>query len=265
MRQYATVLNTFSESIEFIIDDQRGSGRWVGETQTRTPSETPKFGKVKIHTHELNSEPMISQKMLDDSSIDIEAWLSDKVADEFSLMENTSYVSGDGNEKPKGFTVYKPWASGYERDALEQITSTGTAGQLDKADDIKNLQIALHEIYQPNAIWAMNRKTWGVIITLKDDYGRYLLDPNSFKVGDTKILLGSSVAFFADMQDIANNSLSVAYGDFKTGYAVVDRIGIRVLPDPYTVKPYTIYSTTKRTGGGLINYQSIKLLKTKAS
>ena len=63
------------------------------------------------------------------------------------------------------------------------------------------------------------------------------------------------------MPDIAAASYSVAFGDFRRGYLVVDRAGIRVLRDPYSAKPYVLFYTTKRVGGGVQDYAAIKLLK----
>jgi HK97 family phage major capsid protein len=68
-----------------------------------------------------------------------------------------------------------------------------------------------------------------------------------------------------DMPDIAANSLSVAFGDFGRGYLVVDRAGVRVLRDPYSAKPYVLFYTTKRVGGGVQDFDAIKLLKMAVS
>jgi HK97 family phage major capsid protein len=64
-----------------------------------------------------------------------------------------------------------------------------------------------------------------------------------------------------DMPDIASGSFSVAFGDFRRGYLVVDRQGVRVLRDPFTAKPYVLFYTTKRVGGGVQDFDAIKLLK----
>ena len=68
-----------------------------------------------------------------------------------------------------------------------------------------------------------------------------------------------------DMPDITPKSLSIAFGDFRRGYLIVDRVGVRVLRDPYSAKPYVLFYTTKRVGGGVQNYDAIKLLKFAAS
>jgi HK97 family phage major capsid protein len=67
------------------------------------------------------------------------------------------------------------------------------------------------------------------------------------------------------MPDAAANSMSVAFGDFGRGYLVVERTGVRMLRDPFTAKPYVLFYTTKRVGGGVQNFEAIKLLKMAAS
>jgi HK97 family phage major capsid protein len=64
-----------------------------------------------------------------------------------------------------------------------------------------------------------------------------------------------------DMPDVAANSLSIGFGDFRRGYLIVDRQGVRVLRDPYSAKPYILFYTTKRVGGGVQDFDAIKVLK----
>ena len=73
--------------------------------------------------------------------------------------------------------------------------------------------------------------------------------------------MGFPVAECEDMPDIANNANAIAFGDFRRGYLIVDRIGIRVLRDPYSSKPYVLFYTTKRVGGGIQDFAALKLLK----
>ena len=63
------------------------------------------------------------------------------------------------------------------------------------------------------------------------------------------------------MPDIAANATPIAFGNWKRGYTIVDRIGTRVLRDPYTNKPFVSFYTTKRVGGMLTDSQAIKLMK----
>lgn len=260
MRNYASIQTTNSDSVELIIDDEEaGSGGWVGETEERDSTSTPKTGKITIPIHEQYAEPKATQKMLDDVGFDIESWLAGKVQRRMSRQENRAFVVGDGSQKPRGFLVYPNWSSPgvYQRQALERINS-GSNGEF-TADTVKLLQNSLIEEYQSSAIFALQRSSWQKIITLKDNDGNYLLDPRSMKVGDTMTLLGKPVVFMHDMQAAATGALAMAYGDFSVGYTVIDRLGFRVIRDNVTNKPNVKYYTTKRTGGDVTNYESIKL------
>lgn len=266
VRQYANIETINSDSLETMIDDNEAdSGGWVGETDSRPTTGTPKVGKLVIYAHELFAQPKATQKMIDDSSFNIEGWLQKKVSNRFSRDENTAFVVGNGSKKPRGFLDYPAWTTPgtYERGAIEQRISTTISDF--ESDDCKNLQNDLPEFYQPKAAWFMKRTTFGAVVLKKDGEDRYLLDPNSFKTGDTKILLGSQVVFMHDFPVIANDALIMAYGDLSTAYTIVDRIGIRVVRDIYTDKPYILYYTTKRVGGDVTSYDALKILKVKAS
>lgn len=266
MRSIANIETTSGDVMEFIIDDdEAASGGWVGEVEARTgPTDTPQIGKLTIPAHEQFSEPKATQKMLDDAGFDIEAWLSRKVSDKMIRVENTAFVNGDAAQKPQGFLVLPAWASAgvYERFKLEQVDS-GSNG-LFVADTIKLLQTSLIEEYQTRAVWTVKRIEWQKIITLKDGEGAYLLDPRSLKTGDSLILLGKPVMFFDDMPVAGTGSLSLAYGDFSVGYTILDRIGFRVIRDNVTQKGFIKFYTTKRTGGAVTNFESIKIQKLSA-
>lgn len=265
MRAHANIETTSSDSLEMVIDDDEAtSGGWTGETSTRGETDTPEIGMLVIPAHEQFAQPKATQKMLDDAGFDLESWLGGKVTRKMTRTENTAFVSGDGSQKPRGFLSLSAWsvAGTYERNKLEQINS-GVSAQF-TGDGIKDLQNSLIEDYQANAIFVMKRASFQNIITLKDGTGAYLLDPRSLKAGDTKVLLGKEVVFMHDMQAIAADALAMAYGDFGVGYTIVDRIGFRVLRDAFTSKPFIKFYTTKRTGGDVTNYESIKIQKLAA-
>ena len=74
--------------------------------------------------------------------------------------------------------------------------------------------------------------------------------------------MGFPVVEAEDMPDIAANSLSIAFGDFRRGYLVVDRAGrARAARSLFSAKPYVLFYTTKRVGGGVQDFDAIKLLK----
>ena len=265
IRAVANVITTSTNMVEIVIDDNEStSGGWVSEEGERPGTNTAQVGMLEIATHEQYAEPKISRKMLDDSSINIEAWAANKTDDILRRTENTSFVSGNGVAKPKGFTSYDAWAvaGAYERGKIEQLES-GSNG-LFTANSIKSLQNSLKEPYQSRAVFMVKRASWTGITTLVDGSGAYLLDPRSLKDGDTLRLLGSQVIFADDIAAQATDALAMAYGDFQVGYTIVDRLGIRVLRDPLTDKRYVKYYTTKRVGGAVTNYEAIKLLKLSA-
>lgn len=262
IRNIANMETTSSDSMEFLIDDNEAtSGGWVGENSSRGNTDTPDIGMVTIPAHEQFCQPLATQKMIDDAGFDIEGWLSRKVTAKMSRTENTGFVLGDGSQKPKGFLSYDAWAVAetYERNAIEQIAS-GAAGDF-TADGVKALQNSLIEEYQAGAIFGIKRASWQNIITLKDGAGAYLLDPRSMKIGDDLTLLGKRVLFMNDMPAIATDALAMIYGDFSTGYTIVDRLGFRVIRDDLTDKPRVKFYTTKRTGGAVTNYESLKIQK----
>ena len=106
----------------------------------------------------------------------------------------------------------------------------------------------------------LNRNVQAEIRKFKDADGNYLWQPG-LQAGQPASLLGYPVSESEDMPDIAADSLSIAFADFRHAYLIVDRLGVRVLRDPYTAKPYVLFYTTKRVGGGIQNFEAIKLMK----
>ena len=266
IRPVANIVTTISDIWEIVLDDDEFSSGWVGEVEARPDTLTGEIGLIKIPVHEGYAQPRATQKMLDDAGFDIESWINTKVSRKLGRQENTAFVLGDGSKKPKGFLDYPAWAVAetYERHKVEQYVATGTAGTLDEADDLITLQNSLLEEYQGNAAWGMRRSTFTDVMQLKDTNGRYLIDPQIIKTGTDKILIGSPVIFMSDMPAVAANALAVVIADWSEFYTIVDRLGIRVLRDPYTSKPYVRFYTTKRVGGAVTNYQSGKILKINA-
>lgn len=275
MPELATVRQITGNAIMFPLDDgQMGDITWTGQTTlaSTAATNTPQIGQINMFVNEAQAQVSATQSMLDDMP-DVESWLMDKINDKYYRNLNTAYVAGDGASKPKGFLSYAAWTTPstiagqtavYQRNAVEQVSS-GVADNI-SADGIKCLQASLLEEYQPNAVWIMKRMTWSVVTELKDGVGRYLVNPNTVALqqGLDLMLLGRPVVFGNDMQTIAANSLSIAYGDFKRGYTIVERLGMRILRDPYTSTPLILYKAFRRVDGQVSNFQAIKLLKCAA-
>lgn len=253
IRQLASVVQIQSDAFELMEDlDEAGSG-WVAERGSRSVQNSPQLKKIRIPTFELYSEVQATQKILDDAAFDVEAWIAGKVSDKFSRDEATAFVQGDGLVKPKGFADY---ANGTSFGQIQQVGS-GSSGAF-TADGLFDIQTALKEPYQANAAFLLQRASVGAIRKLKDSQNRYLLEPG-LNGSKTDMLMGKSMFYASDMAAIAGGALALAYGDFKAGYQIVDRIGIRSLRDPYTSKPNVLFYITKRVGGDVKNFEAIKL------
>lgn len=239
---------------------------WVSETDARPQTASAKLAELQFPTMEIYAMPAATASLLDDSAVDVEQWISAEVEAAFAEQESAAFITGDGINKPRGFLNYDSiaedvWAWG----KLGHI-ATGTAGALpadDASDVLIELIYALKSGYRQNANFVMNRKTQSVLRKLKDKDGNYLWQPPA-TVGDKASFMGFGLVEAEDMPDIAADSAAIAFGDFARGYLVVDRTGIRVLRDPYSAKPYVLFYTTKRVGGGIQDFDAIKLLKFSA-
>lgn len=259
MRALASVETIGTDSLEFPIDDGEFGFEWVGETEARSETTTSEVGVQRIDVHEMVAKPRVTQKFLEDASVDVEGWLSNKVAEKFGRGEATAFVSGNGVKKPRGFLTY---ASGTTRGTLERVAS-GAAASL-TFDGLINTVTSLFEPYHANATWLMRRATEGSLLILKDGQGQYLWRP-SLEAGKPSTLLGYPIRQAADMPSVSSGALPVAFGDFRMGYTIVDRLGIRVLRDPYSTKPFVEFYTRARVGGDVTDYQAIKLIVVSAS
>lgn len=275
LRAYARIVTISSDSFEELLDLEEPDATWVGEEAARPATATGKLGKFTVPAHEIYAMPKITQKLLDDSSIDLAGWLINKVGTKFSRQETAAFYTGNGILKPRGFLTYPTAATADATRAwgkLEHVATGSTAGFLDTdvtageypADCLIDVQTSLKGEYRQNAVWMMNRRTAGTVRKFKDADGAYVWT-NSTTAGQPSMLLGHPVILCEDMPDIAENAYPVAFGDFGAGYTIVDRQGDRVLRDPFTAKPHVLFYVYRRVGGDVNNFEAIKLLKVAAS
>lgn len=267
IRQIASVREIGATSFKKPVSLGGGAAGWVGETGGRVETATPALSSIDFPTMELYAMPAASQTLLDDAVVDIEQWLADEVQGEFAAQETDAFVNGDGVNKPRGFLSY-PIAEDSVRTASQiGYVATGAAGDFgaaNPADRILDLIYAPKQAYRANGRFVLNRKTLAAVRKFKDADGNYLWQP-SLSAGSPSTLFGYPVTEVEEAPDIAPNSYSIAFGDFARGYLIVDRQGVRILRDPYSAKPYVLFYTTKRVGGGVQNFDAIKLLKFSAS
>ena len=264
VRAYASVQVISTDALEGYYDNNEVGFGWVSELASRPATTTPAVGAWRIPVHEMYAMPEASQKILDDAEVDMEAWLAEKIADKFVRSENSAFVSANGVGKPRGFLDY-PNGSDLTNSIARH--KTGVAGAFAAAPNGGDVLInALYDLkaeYRANATWFMNRSVTALVRKLKDSDGAYLWQPG-IAAGQPATILGYPVASFEDMPSpvaTVAGTLGIAVGDLRQAYQVVDRMGVRMLRDPYSAKPKVQFYATKRTGGDLLNGEALKLVE----
>lgn len=241
-----------------------GSG-WVGETAARPATGTPTLAQISAHMGEIYANPQATQTSLDDLFFDAEGWLREEVAREFAEQEGAAFLLGDGVNKPKGLLAYTLSTAKDDTRPFGQIqkVATGAAGQFN-GDHLVTLIHTLKRGYRSGASWMMNNMTVARARLLKDGEGNYLWRPG-LEAGAPSTLLGYGIVENEDMPDVAADANAILFGDYRRAYTIVDRIGTRVLRDPYTNKPNVGFYTTKRVGGMLVDSRAVKVLTLSAA
>lgn len=263
IRQIASVREIGANSFRKPVSNGDGAAGWVGETGARVETAAPTLTAIDFPTMELYAMPAASQTLLDDSIVDIEQWLADEVQTEFAVQESAAFVNGDGVSQPKGFLNYPITEDSVKAAGEIGYVATGVDGGFpaaDPSDVLLDLIYTPKQAYRANGRFVLNRSVLAQLRKFKDADGNYLWQPSA-QAGEPARLMGYPVTEAEDMPDIASGSHSIAFGDFKRGYLIVDRVGVRVLRDPYSAKPYVLFYTTKRVGGGVQDFDAVKVLK----
>ncbi len=264
IRAIATVVNVDASSYDVLVDHTEMGAGWATESGTLAETDTSQIDRINIPLHELSALPKASQRLLDDSAFDIEGWLASRIADKFARSEASAFISGDGNEKPKGLLDYPTVANDSWSWGNIGYVATGSDGAIDDGDAIIDLVYAVGAVYRANGTFVMNSKTAGMIRKLKDNDGRFLWS-DGLSAGEPARLLGYPVLVAEDMPDVGSDAFAMAFGDFGAGYTVAERPDLRVLRDPFSAKPHVLFYATKRVGGAVSDFAAIKLLKFAAS
>ena len=255
MRKLATVTTVSGDALELIEDPTEELCGWtedMNEILERTSSSSLSSKKI-INVHELYAQPKATQKMLDDPRVDVEKWLADRLAYAFNTYENKAFIHGDGLSKPRGILTYT------DGDNRLQKIFTNESGKIN-ADSLIHLFFSLKSKYTNNAKFLLSREALQQIRLLKNSNGQYLWQAGLSESTPANIL-GAEFLVSSEMPDVGSGKTPIAFGDFKQGYQIVDRQGIRILRDPYTLKPFVKFYSTKRLGGDVIDSNAIKLLQ----
>jgi HK97 family phage major capsid protein len=267
MREIATVRTVGAGVFRKPVSTAGVASGWVAETAARPETDPATLALLEFPSADLYANPAATQSLLDDAMIDLDEWLAAEVEDAFAAQETQAFVTGDGINKPKGFLSYDIVAEADHDWGEIGYVASGAAGAFaatSPTDRLIDLVYAPKAQYRPNGRFVMNRKTVSAVRKFKDADGNYIWQPAQ-RAGETASLLGYRVTEIETMPDIAADSAAIAFGDFQRGYLIVDRAGVRVLRDPYSAKPYVLFYTTKRVGGGVQNFDAIKVMKFSAT
>ena len=263
MREICTVRTVGSGVFRKPVSTAGVTAGWVAETAARPETDPATLALLEFPAADLYASPAATQSLLDDAMINLDEWLAGEVEDAFAAQETAAFVTGDGTNKPKGFLSYAIVADASQAWGDIGYVASGAAGAFtgsNPADKLIDLAYAPKAQFRPNGRFVMNRKTVSTVRKFKDADGNYIWTPAT-RPGETASLLGYPVTEIETMPDIAANASAIAFGDFQRGYLIIDRAGVRVLRDPYSAKPYVLFYTTKRVGGGVQNFDAIKVMK----
>ena len=268
MRMYASVQSISGRGFTKLYNMGGTNAGWVGETDNRPVTDTSKLRNYSFSFGELYAQPSATQTILDDSEISIEAWLRDEVNFAFANQEGIAFLSGDGQDKPAGLLTFdaageaaRPANKRHPLGAIAE-KSSGAANGI-TPDGLQDLVYDLPADRSNGAAFFGNRQTHAALRKMKDGDGNYLWSA-PFETGQSPTVLGAPLRELSGMPNIAANAIALAYGNMAETYRIFDRVGIRVLRDPYTAKPYVLFYTTKRVGGGLWNPEFMRFLRIAA-
>lgn len=261
MRKLSRVTTINTNALELLVEKGDADVGWVAETAERPETATPELAKLHIAVHQLYAKPRVSQKLLDDSMIDAENWLAEKIAEKFAKVENISFLHGNGEGKPRGLLTYEPTELGKPTWGKIEVVKTGLDNNIDTIDVLVDAYYAMKTEYISGSSWLMPRTIAAKIRKMRDKATNTLLWQQSLTAGEPDKLLGHPVHLCDDMLPLSPKMPAMlAFGNFKAAYQIVDRHMMHVLRDPYSAKPYVEFYTTKRVGGDVVNFEAFKLI-----
>jgi HK97 family phage major capsid protein len=255
IRQFARVMTIGAQEVKFPRRVDSTVAIWTDELDPKT-SSTMTFEQVAIKPHELATYVDVSNQILEDNSYNLEAELSMDLAESFAIAEGQAFINGTGVGQPTGLLTAPGIAS------INSGSATGLATASTQASDI--LITMFHKlpgVHAQNGVWLMNRNTLSEIRKIKNSMGDYLV-LDSVSGPTTSTLLGRPIVEAIDMPDIAANAYPVIFGDLS-GYRIVDRIGMTMLRDPYTLATNGAvrFHARKRLGADLTHPDRLLKLK----
>lgn len=260
----ARVVNIGSAKYERLVKTSGLAGSWVADGETAGETTNPKYSKVEIEAFTAEIEPWVYNETLQDAMLDLEMDLAEEAGIGFAEMIGAALITGNGVGKPRGIAGYSNVAnSAYAWGSVGYIASGKSAAFASVApgDKIIDLQHALPAQYRPGAVFLMNNATLAAARQIKDGSGSFYLWQPDPAAGFGGRFLGSPVEVDDNLAALGAGSISMAYGNFQRAYTVVNRTGTSLIRDAITEKGKTKFNFRRRVGGGISNFEALKLMR----
>ena len=241
IRKIARIETISTDSFEILKDFGEADSGWVHETEQRPATKSPEFRKQRIDIHELYAKPVLTQKLLDDSMIDLEPWILQKIAEKMARAENEAFLRGDGSGKPKGLLAYRGDLKTIKGNTVETFIEAS---------------LSLKPYFLRSACFLMSHRGLSLIQTLKDPATGHFLFQQSLQQSAPSTLLGYPIV----LCEALDNEPLIVFGSFYEGYQIVDRMGLSLLRDPFSIKPFVEFYARKRVGGDVIAPEAFCLI-----
>ena len=269
IRQIATVRTVGTPDYKELFDVNGAGFEWIGETDTRAQTNTPDLAEVAPTFGMASAKPQASEESLDDLFFNVEDWLISSASETIYAGEGAAFVSGNGTKKPTGFlagpTPLTTADAGRAFGTLQYIASGQAAALPTSPDVFYDLVYALRSRYRANAKWVTSKLVLAALRKYKEaTTNAYMWQPG-LSAGQPDMFMGYGVVEAEDMPAVGAGAFSLAFGDFKEGYLIADRVGMRITRDEITTPGYVKFYVRKRVGGKIRNSQAIKLLKIAAA
>ncbi|WP_294196522.1 phage major capsid protein [uncultured Sphingomonas sp.] len=269
MRQLSTVVSTSTPDYNFPVQTGGAGAEWTGETNARNTTDTPKIENVKPPVGELTARALITQTLLEDSYYPLQPWLVSNLGEKFIEATGSAFVNGTGTNQPKGLLSYATSAVtdkvGTRPFGTFQHVASGTSAALGDVEKLMDLTMAVKAGFRAGSAFVMTKASLNFYRKQKDTTGQYIWQP-SIQAGVPSTLLGYPVYEDENFAEAGTaGGLAVAFGNFKAGYVIVDRVSMTVKVDDITFDPYYAIKARTRVGGAALDTNAIKFLKLSAS
>lgn len=269
IRQIATVRTIGTTDYKELFDINGAGFEWLGEADTRNQTNTPDLAEVAPTFGMASAKPQASEESLDDLFFNVEDWLVTSVAETMAAGEGAAYVSGNGTKKPTGFlagpTPVTTTDASRAFGTLQYIASGQAAALPSSLDQFIDIIYSLRARYRANASWVTSKLVLAALRKYKEATTNAYMWAGPTAAGQPSTFFGFPIVEAEDMPAVGAGVFAAAFGDFREGYLIADRVGMRITRDEITTPGYVKFYIRRRTGGKIRNSQAIKLLKIAAA